>query len=270
VSMRNSLLVSALMIGRALFAQAPVVVSVVNDKGDPRLSPGMIATVRGANLAASEPAVTIGGIPAARALRFHGDDDQDIRVDIQLPSDLTVGPASLVVTTESGSSAPFTVNIRRYSPEFIPPTFQRIAWNPNGAPETFINDCFVGENTAAPGELLVAYAIGLESPDPGSTPALTVGNVRAEVVESAVLGNGYPGIYLVTFRVPPGDGIFPVTLAMPGETSRPMMLPVGNVKRVEFFGFASRSARVTGIRAVLRAVSGGHRRLLQWRSRESP
>jgi uncharacterized protein (TIGR03437 family) len=233
--MWRSLFTSALMICPALFAQSPVIVSVVNEKGDPRLSPGMVATVRGANLAASEPAVTIGGIPAELAWRFHGDDDADTQFGIRLPSSLPVGPASLVVTTEGGSSPPFSVNIRRYSPEFISPTFQRSP-NPNGLPEQFVNDCFVGQDTVSPGDILFAYAIGLESPDPGSTPALTVGNVRAEVVESAIVGAGYPGWYQVTFRVPPGDGIFPVTLAMPGETSRPTMLPVGNVKGWSFLG----------------------------------
>jgi uncharacterized protein (TIGR03437 family) len=222
-----------LLIPAALLAQAPVVIAVVNANGDARLAPAMIATVRGANLGASERTVTVGGLRASLFPPFFNGDEVDTRFDIRLPSTLPPGPASVVVTTGAGSSAPVSITIHQYSPDFIYPSFRRSS-AADGPPEMFINDCFVGQNTAQPGEWLWSFAIGLESPDPGFEPGVMVGNLRAELVDYGVGAD--PSTWVVGFRVPPGDGIFPVTLLAPGETSRPLMLPIGSVRGWSFLG----------------------------------
>jgi uncharacterized protein (TIGR03437 family) len=158
---------------------------------------------------------------------FDGDDAYSFQLDIQVPAALPPGPADLVVTTKDGSSAPFPLQIRRRSPAFIYPSLKRSPSDRN--PLSLINTCFVGQDTLTPGETLVAYAVGLGPAEAGVAAQIMVGGRAAEIVD-AIPEPGRTGVTRITFRVPPGDGIAPIVLTIGGESSQPILMPVGNVK----------------------------------------
>jgi uncharacterized protein (TIGR03437 family) len=103
--------------------------------------------------------------------------------------------------------------------------------------------CSVGE-TAKPGEIVRAYAVGLGVTDPlvptGKVasaaplsrtlekPRILLGHQSLEVLES-VLTPGESGLYRVTFKLPPEipEGPYPVTLAIGDNYAHPAFLGVG-------------------------------------------
>jgi uncharacterized protein (TIGR03437 family) len=175
--------------------------------------------------------VTVGGQRASCRNLISGDDAYYVHFDIQLPADLPVGPTTLVVTTTAGRSAPFPITVGSYAPALIDPYFSRSALPPALPLFNSYNPCAI-QQTVAPGEILTAFAVGLGATDAdGATlakPSIQVGEQVAEVLES-VAATGQGGIYRLTFRVPPGDGLLPVVVTIGGQASAPTLLPVGNI-----------------------------------------
>jgi uncharacterized protein (TIGR03437 family) len=83
--------------------------------------------------------------------------------------------------------------------------------------------------TAAPGDIVAAFAYGLGAMTPQSStvarPSIAVGGQPVEVLES--VRGGQIDEYLVTFRAPSRDGWLPVVLTVGGKSSNPARLPVG-------------------------------------------
>jgi len=231
-----------LMIPRALPAQAPTVTRVFNSgSADARLSPGALATVRGANLVVSTstddyfypqtPGVTVGG-KAAYVLPISNSDGNV--VDVQLPVELAPGRTTLVVTTSAGTSAPFDLTLEAYAPGLLPGI---------GVARSGSEGCYA--RVAALGDLATVFATGLgatilavatgtaaPSQPLASTivkPVVTVGGRPAEVLESVLApGPGRIGQYRVTFRIPQATGAFGVQLAIGGVNSNTIPLAVGS------------------------------------------
>ena len=239
----------ALALPSTLVGQTPAVISVVNSvTGDTRLSPGVLATVAGVNLADGKPPVVmVGGRPAPFVSSLGEDSAMDLTFEIQVPVELPPGPTTLVVTTSARSSVPFDITLAAYAPSLDYITRSTV---PTGASD-FNDWCgllargsAIGA-TAVPGEILTVFAIGLGPTNPtvgtGATPSglpaatavkpqLIVGQQQAEVVESALVP-GLTGIYRIVFKVPSANGLHIVKLTIGGQTSNILQLPLGRPMR---------------------------------------
>jgi uncharacterized protein (TIGR03437 family) len=205
-------LVAALTMPSALFAQVPTVAAVSN-LGGRGLAPGMLAAISGTNFVGAI-SVFVGGRPAA-VLEV----SSPARLLVQLPVELTPGPASVVVTAGGGSSAALPVVLEAYAPAL---TGFGVSCNLDG--------------TGDPTPIGTAVAFGLGATDPPVptgqtpppttlahtlvTPTVTIGGHPAPVIAS-VLVSWYPGTYQVSFRLPAGlrDGTYPGVLSVLGAAS---------------------------------------------------
>jgi uncharacterized protein (TIGR03437 family) len=222
-----------LLLGPALYAQAPVVTGVYNAASlDNRLSPGCVAIVHGSNLGVGDAQVTIGGLAAPVIIGTPTD------MNVQIPFELSAGPATVTVTLYGQSSPPLNVNLTDYSPGL-----SSFDYSGKGVGTfTLPNNAFVSANTPAiPTQNITLWATGLGptnppvpsgTPDTGAPtttkPTVTVGGEPAKVNTSGLSGSLF-GYYEVNFSVP-GDlpiGNAPVVLSIGGRTSNVVMLPVG-------------------------------------------
>jgi uncharacterized protein (TIGR03437 family) len=199
-----------------LFAEAPVIVSVVNyGRGDSQLAPGILASVhfRSAKyFDVRTDSVQVGGHRVAVS-----DDETGDSVTIRVPMDMPLGPTTVVLVMEAGSSAPFETSVVPYAPGIFPPT--RSQFDPWGAG-------FFCNLPAMSGEVVNLFAVGLGRIDSGPKATVTVGARAAEIIE--LIEMPFPaGFYRVRFIVPPGDGMRLVSLTIGGEKSNTVRLPVG-------------------------------------------
>ena len=209
-----------------VFGTAPAIQSIVNPaSGDARFSPGMPAELRYSapdSFDAGSDRVLVGGKPVAVA-----DEEDGQSLMIALPADLPLGPTDVVIETGAGASAPVRITVDAYSPGiFAPGPSPLFSWGiqPYGCSQT-----------AATGDIVYLFAIGLGKPDATGAapkPVVMVGGKTAEVIETApaiLPGLGFlpSGAYRFQFAVPPGDGLHLVTISIGGQKSNPAPLPVG-------------------------------------------
>jgi uncharacterized protein (TIGR03437 family) len=207
------------------------------------LAPGMIASLFGANLAASTSAVTgppplpptlagttlfINGVPAPL---FYVSPAQ---VNFQVPYGVTGASVEILLRTQAGEAA-----MRFARADGSPGIFQ------NGGVGSIIHANGTQVSQAAPaqrGEELVLFASGLgevqppvasgtaapSSPSAGTViaPTVRVAGATAEVRFSG-LAPGFVGLYQVNFVVPPdASGTVPVSLEIGGITSNSVSMSV--------------------------------------------
>jgi uncharacterized protein (TIGR03437 family) len=212
---------------------APVITSVVNGASlQPGIEAGSWATIRGSNLAntntgqswsASEivngnlptlldgVSVTIDGKPAFVAYVSPN------QINVQAPSDATVGAVSVVVTNNGAVSAPATAQLQPVAPAFFqdPGTDYASASRLPGYTPVADPSAVPGAVAAKPGDIVVLWGTGFGATNPAvaagilvtgapvavTTPTVTVGGVTAPVI-SAVLTPGTAGLYQVTIQIP--------------------------------------------------------------------
>lgn len=223
-----------------LHAQAPLINSVYNAaSGDTRVSPGTLAVVRGENLFGTTgnneapletPTVVVGG----RQARVLGIPDwYSVGIEVQVPTELTPGTTTVIVTTKAGSSPAFPITLDMYSPGLLPGVNIPRLSNPSSG-------CY--SRAASPGDAVTVYATGLgptnppvptgaaAPAEPAATtvvkPVVTVGGKVVELLDSS-LSPGSAGQYSVTFRAPAMTGLLGVTVSIGGQTSNTVPLPIG-------------------------------------------
>jgi uncharacterized protein (TIGR03437 family) len=175
--------------------------------------------------------VSIGGKPAAIAFISGG------QLNV-LASDLPPGPATVIVTTPAGVSAPFTVTIAAYSPAFfLWPGNQVVATRQDYSlavkPATFGGATTIA---AKPGDVLVLWGMGFGPTTPvapsgapvpsdrvysaSTMPVITINNVSATVF-GAALSPGSAGLFQIAIQVPDTvpDGDWPLQASIGGVTS---------------------------------------------------
>jgi len=135
------------------------------------------------------------------------------QIDVLTGLDATTGPVSVVVTSGSSSSAPFTVNVKAVAPTFL-------FFTPQGyVVATHANYSLLGPASlypgattpAAPGETAIVYAVGFGAPTTKLTegsstqsgtlatlPVCTVGGFPAPAVIALIA----PGLYQLNITVP--------------------------------------------------------------------
>jgi uncharacterized protein (TIGR03437 family) len=216
----------ALLFPYALFAQAPAILSVVNNvSGDARLSPGVVARVRFAPFSPSDLAsnpifVNVGGYPAL--INGTGADSGGVGlVTAVFPPQLTPGPTTVTIATSRGTSPSFRITLNAYAPAFQPPWSQC----DDGAQIGIISG--VGLGATDPPSPSYGYPPIGQTYVPVAKPNVTVGGISAEVQSSVA----YPpsGDYQIAFKVPSDtpEGIQPVVINVGGVTANTVDMLIG-------------------------------------------
>ena len=244
----------------------PTITSVFNAAGFQNgVFPGSFISIKGSNLSPvaygdwsnsivgsqlptqlNGVTVTIGGKPAyifAMAQLGPGSD----QINVQTP-DAGFGSMQVVVTTPSGSSAPFTVNSQQYGPAYWPwANSQPVATHADCSPAfktgTYPASAFDPRcqnlRPAQPGETITLWGTGFGPTNPvvpaGQVPGpqfhqtnavtATVGSI-ATPAKGAL--SGFPGDYQINVTVPASlaDGDYPVVVTINGITTPTMTLNV--------------------------------------------
>jgi uncharacterized protein (TIGR03437 family) len=225
----------------------PVVTSVLNGASfQAGISPNSWVTIAGRNFATKADTwdnsiiagnlpstldgirVTINGTPTFVQYVSQG------QINIVAGADVPTGLVQVVVTTEAGASAPFTVNSVAYMPAFFMwPSSQPVATHADfslaAKPGTF-----AGANTIAakPGEVIILWGTGFGPTSPAapvgvqvsgatrSTTTLPVVQLQLQstTVFGAALAPGYAALYQIAFQVPADfpDGDYPITGTIAG------------------------------------------------------
>ncbi len=212
---------------------APVIASVVNGASlQPGIESGSWVAIRGTNLAntntgqswsASEivngnlptsldgVSVTIDGKPAFVAYI------SPTRINVQAPSDSTLGPVSVVVNNNGAVSAPATAQLQAVAPAFFVDAGTSFAAASRVPDYALVADPSVvpGAVGAKPGDLVALWGTGFGPTNPAepagvvvssessltSALTVTVGGVAATVVYS-LLTPEYAGLYQVAILIP--------------------------------------------------------------------
>ncbi len=158
---------------------------------------------------------------------------------------VSAGSAQVTVTTPSGTSSTFTVNVSTYAPAFFP-------W-PNNQPVATRQDfslavaagTFAGATTVAakPGDVLILWGTGFGPTSPAapvgtqvptdktystsSTVGVTINGAQVQVYGAALAG-GFAGLYQVAIQVPGtlADGSYPLVATVGGASSPAVTLVV--------------------------------------------
>jgi len=233
-SVRYSLI--ALIATVSALAQ-PTVSAVANGFSfQPHLSPGVLASVFGANLAGTNPTtVVLNGIDCPVTFTSAA------QLNIQVPWEAAIGAGHLTVTVDGSHSAPFSVSLATYSPALV-----SLNGSGSGTGEFFSGPNLIGtSNPANGGDVLLTYGIGLGPTNPAiatgeitpnppplyvtvGAPALTVGG-KAATISFSGLAPGALATDQINFTlpalVPTGDPNVIVTIG--SATSPPVTIPVG-------------------------------------------
>ncbi len=217
------------------------------------LSPGSWATLFGGNLsvttatAAQLPLTTsLGG--ASVSLNGEAcplDYVSPTQINFQVPYDIPVGLATVVVSTSAGTGAPFTATVIAAAPAvftYIDSTGTSDPIVLHGATLLLVS----ASSPAQAGETLVLYATGagpvIDQPASGAaagagatsvvTPTVTVGGADTTVAYSG-LTEGSVGLFQINFilpsTLPAGSGTpltLPLVISLPGNSSPPVNLYV--------------------------------------------
>lgn len=234
--------------GIGLLAKAPTIQSVINTESPTQtqsapLCPGILATIYGTGFGSSASAVTVTvGGQSAYILQGAGE-VLPTQINMQIPYNISAGPANVVVTVGGSASAPFSITLQTEAPTLaVYPQLGGIG----GFLDT--QDKYISNtNLATPGQTLTVYPTGLGPTNPpvaagqtppsgkptptANTPTITVGGVAGKVLSSTL--SSYAGLYQINFVVPEGvQGTVPVVLSIGDESSQPVNIPIFGISAV--------------------------------------
>lgn len=175
------------------------------------------------------------------------------QLDVQAPGGLPTGSQPLVVTTESGSSAPFNVNVVSVEPGLLAPssfdingTKYAVALFSDGTTYVLPSGAISGitSQPAKPGDTITLYGIGFGEVNQGIPPGqvasgqtslaapltISIGGSQA-TVSYAGLAPGYVGLYQFNVVVPniAANNAAPVTFSLGGVAgTQKLYLPISN------------------------------------------
>jgi uncharacterized protein (TIGR03437 family) len=229
-------------------AEAQTVVYAVTDAASyaPRVAPGELATIFGANLADSSQQA--GGFPLPRSMAgasvYVNQASVPLlyvsasQINFQVPSNLTAGTANMYVTRDGGQSALFIFTVVSSSPGIFQDTSNN-AIAQNGVDNSTNSD----SDPVAAGAVLVVYLTGqgaLNNPVPDGTATpdsplssataaatATIGGVAA-TVQFLGLTPGFTGLAQANILVPSslGTADYPLVITVGGYVSASAMVSV--------------------------------------------
>jgi len=202
----------------------------------PHLSPGVLATVFGANLSGASPTtVTLDGLDCPVTFT------SATQLNIQVPWDAPIGAGNLFVTVDGSSSTAFAINLATYSPALV-----SVNGSGSGTGEFFSGANLISTaNPANGGDILTTYgaglgatnpaiATGLVTPDPPpyyvtvAAPTMTVGG-KAATISFSGLAPGVLATDQINFTLPDlvSTGNPAVVVTIGGVSSPSVTIPVG-------------------------------------------
>lgn len=217
----------------------PAITSVNTAYGSTDISQNDFIEIHGTNLSAATvgPAsltAQLGGVTVTvngkQALLYYVSATQ---INALTPLDNTTGPVQVIVTNNGTPSVAFTATLRTISPAFL--HFDAAGHiTATHADGSFLGPTSIGPGfaPAAPGETIVAYAVGFgltTAPISGSTPpasgtlptlpACQIGNAPATVLFAGI--NGFAGLFQFNLVVPAStpNGDSPVSCTYNGATT---------------------------------------------------
>jgi uncharacterized protein (TIGR03437 family) len=215
------------------------------------LAPGAVAAIYGDNLgpvdsdltglgptpalltSANGVSVTIGGLKAPLYASFRN------QINVQVPFEVATGQQPVVVTTASGASNTFTVNVAAVSPANFDLDGKGLAAVLKNADFSLVT----ASNRAKAGDVLLLYLTGLGQTTPATktgelvsgdalrntgTVTATIGGTNATVVYS-IASPGAAGLYQVALTVPSGvttGNAVPIIVTMNGVRSNAANIPI--------------------------------------------
>jgi uncharacterized protein (TIGR03437 family) len=247
------IIVFTLLSGHAFAADAPSVAGVANAADySSNLAPGVLAEVFGANFGtgpASSVTVTVGGTSAYVAAVTAS------QLAVQIPVEVSAGATNMVVTVGGVNSAPFNLTLNAYAPALF--TLSGTGSGP-GLIRTNAGANVTATLPAQPGDMLVAFAVGLGPTTPAtptgtapstanqtaSTVTMTVGGLPAKIAYAGV-APGNVGLYQINFTVPARlQGTQPVVISVLARSSA--FSPMGSerpIRKLDFHRPPSREFR---------------------------
>jgi uncharacterized protein (TIGR03437 family) len=159
------------------------------------------------------------------------------QVNAQVPNGAGVGPATVIVTTSNGSSAPYTLTLNALEPGLLaPPSFTIggnqyvVAFNSDGS-YTLPTTSTLGLNSrpARPGETLVIYGVGFGPAVAGGIPIppgviVTQTNSLANSMQMFFNGTQAALVYL---GLTPGDiGLYQFNVLVPSSIANSDAVPL--------------------------------------------
>jgi len=240
----RTLSLSILYIGlaSAAWSQTGSITAVLNNLGQPRMSPGDGVTVYGSFTPDRRPSftVTIGGLQASlSSVVIDVKLNRAIEINLQVPTELSPGPASVIVThVGDAPTAAFPVTVSQFDP--VVPT------DPFNAFLHMAGVAVTPSLPAAPGETITTFMNGLGATNPliptgmnapnftptSSPVTVTVGGANAPVQFAGRYPINPPFTalnYQVSFNVPASasNGPNPVVVSIGGVDSNAQTLFVG-------------------------------------------
>ena len=212
------------------------------------LAPGALATVFGTGLSSAAVAasaiplpwnlggvsVTVGGVPAPLLYVSPS------QINVQIPWEVAVGTADLVVATNDTALAPLKLTIAAVSPGVFSLQWgvgQAIAINPDGslaAPDGSIPG--IRTRAARPGDYLMVFATGLGAVTPELADGMAAGNMlRNANVTPMVLMGGVPTQVLFAGMSPAFVGVNQLNVLVPtvdGEAV-PLQIDTGGIRTTD-------------------------------------
>ena len=212
------------------------------------ISPGSLISIFGGNLAAittgalsvplpmsmADTSVTINGVPAPLLYESPG------QINAQVPWEVSVGTATVVVRSRGTSSAAVNVTIQPAAPG--------IFTDQNGIAAALNADGSVNseDKPAAAGSVISVFFTGqgpvATSVDDGASPpsgtivsvtstaSATIGGTPAEI-DFAGLAPLYPGVAQINVKVPMlASGVYPVIVTIGGKTSNAAQLVISGLE----------------------------------------
>jgi len=205
----------------------------------PQLSPGAIGSIFGLRLAGGAKAWADFPLPneleGVRVLIGGGEVPlfyvSNSQINFLIPSNLTTGETSLVVTTPVGSTEPVTVMLLPVSPAIFV-----VDDSGEGAVLVSGSQLPTSQQPASPGGFVEIFCTGLgpvsrdfqtQKDVTVSLPQVTVDRVPAEVVFSG-LAPGFAGLYQVNVRIPAGvaAGNRALSLSMNGVAANAVWIAI--------------------------------------------
>lgn len=176
------------------------------------------------------------------------------QLNVQVPGGVAAGSQSVVVTTESGSSDPFTVTMDRVQPGLLAPssfvlngTAYAVALFSDGTTYVLPDGAISGvaSRPAKPGDTITFYGVGFGQVNEGVPPGqiaqgqtslaapltISIGGVQTTNISYAGLAPNYVGLYQFNVVVPniPASNAAAVTFSLGGVAStQKIYLPIGN------------------------------------------
>jgi uncharacterized protein (TIGR03437 family) len=197
----------------------------------PRLSPGVLASMFGARLAVDGAAgvrVTLNGQPAPLL------SVSTTQINLQIPPGLTAGTVAVEVFNGVAAADPMLVRLEGVAPGLFAILH---------ADGRLVDEA----SPAAAGETLVLLATGLQAEhvaSPSKTVQVAVGPARAGAAAVEAV-NSFPGLYAIRFQVPAADASPPL-VSMWVDGARSNQLPLSLAPAAENSGVAEPSSAQRG------------------------